>query len=246
VKGWKLRAEVGSHSCRRRANSEIAQSSAAHALSQRPQRTALGRPSRNGRAWRLRRMKVRRQQGSPTRQVLLVTVTAVATLVLFLVGVPRKDVRAGQKGSASKSPPSYDPEVAIQVDDHAEIRKRFRTKLTRRGPSPQKERMVHPPEGVSVIEFPSADLRLKAWINIPAVKEAGRRPAIVFLHGGFGFGKEDWEDDQAVPRRRVCRADTHAPWGKRPSGATSPYFGNSRVMNSNGSRRKSKKLPTRG
>jgi len=133
---------------------------------------------------------MRRQQESQTRQMPLVMVTA--TLLVLLVGEVRKDMRAGQKDSASKSPPSYDPEVAVQADDYGEIRRRFRTKLARRGPSPQKERMIDPPAGVSAIEFPSGDLRLKAWINIPPVNDR-KRPAVVFLHGGFGFGKEDWE-----------------------------------------------------
>jgi dipeptidyl aminopeptidase/acylaminoacyl peptidase len=123
--------------------------------------------------------------------MLLVTVTA--TILLLLVGEVKKDGRAEQKDSASKSPPSYDPEVAVQANDYGEIRKKFRTKLTQRGPSPQKERLIDPPAGVSAIEFPSGDLRLKAWINIPPVNDAGKQPAIVFLHGGFGFGKEDWE-----------------------------------------------------
>jgi dipeptidyl aminopeptidase/acylaminoacyl peptidase len=30
-------------------------------------------------------------------------------------------------------------------------------------------------------------------VNRPAAEEGTKRPAVVFLHGGFGFGKEDWE-----------------------------------------------------
>lgn len=53
--------------------------------------------------------------------------------------------------------------------------------------------MTSPPAGVSTVEFPSGDLRLKAWVNAPRADHAKKRPAVVFLHGGFGFGKEDWD-----------------------------------------------------
>jgi dipeptidyl aminopeptidase/acylaminoacyl peptidase len=59
--------------------------------------------------------------------------------------------------------------------------------------------MVELPAGVSAVEFASGDLRLKAWVNSPVATDGVKRPAVVFLHGGFGFGKEDW--DMAKPYR---------------------------------------------
>jgi dipeptidyl aminopeptidase/acylaminoacyl peptidase len=83
--------------------------------------------------------------------------------------------------------------VAVRAEDYGGVRKAFRTKLSRRGPSPQKERMTDPPAGARAVEFASGDLRLRAWVNAPAADGAARRPAVVFLHGGFGFGKGDWD-----------------------------------------------------
>jgi pimeloyl-ACP methyl ester carboxylesterase len=89
--------------------------------------------------------------------------------------------------------PSWEPQVPVQVEDYDRVRREFHTKLLRRGPSPQKEVIPDPSKGVSVVEFRSGDLRLKAWINRPASGESEKRPAVVFLHGGFGFGIDDWK-----------------------------------------------------
>jgi dipeptidyl aminopeptidase/acylaminoacyl peptidase len=44
---------------------------------------------------------------------------------------------------------------------------------------------------VRELTYPSDNLRLRAWVNTlpPGV---GRKPAVLFLHGGFAFGAEDW------------------------------------------------------
>lgn len=105
----------------------------------------------------------------------------------------------GQQRPPSQAPPSFDPEVAVQTEDYAEVRKKFHTKLSRRGPSPQEQPMLEPPAGVNAVEFSSGDLRLKAWVNSPRGTDGLKRPAVVFLHGGFGFGKGDW--DMAKPYR---------------------------------------------
>jgi dienelactone hydrolase len=90
------------------------------------------------------------------------------------------------------------PVVEVQRDDYAVERGRFRTKLIRQGPAPQPGTAVSPPPGVAEVEYRSGDLRLKAWVNRPA-DESRKRPAILFLHGGFAFGREDW--DLAQPYR---------------------------------------------
>jgi len=90
----------------------------------------------------------------------------------------------------------FAPMVKIQDEDYASVRKQFRTKLTRKGPSPQPWSAVKTPAGVSEIEYVSDELRLKAWINRPADKD-GKRPAVLFLHGGFAFGApDDWDVSQ--------------------------------------------------
>jgi dipeptidyl aminopeptidase/acylaminoacyl peptidase len=55
------------------------------------------------------------------------------------------------------------------------------------------------PAGITAIEFPSGNLLLKAWINPPTNVRKRKLSAVVFLHGGFAFGKEDW--DMAQPYR---------------------------------------------
>jgi len=109
---------------------------------------------------------------------------------------------ATARGSASKAPeavPTKDdpfaPLVAVQDEDYAQARSRFRTKLTRKGPSPQGGGPVKPPAGVSEVEYSSGGLRLKAWLGRPA-DETRKHPAVLFLHGGFAFDADDWEMSQ--------------------------------------------------
>jgi dipeptidyl aminopeptidase/acylaminoacyl peptidase len=54
-----------------------------------------------------------------------------------------------------------------------------------------------PPPGAQEIEYVSGNLRLRAWVD--AVRGGAAKPAVLFLHGGFAFGAEDWE--QAQPFR---------------------------------------------
>lgn len=85
------------------------------------------------------------------------------------------------------------PVVEIRQDDYAKARKRFRTNLLRQTGAPQNDPMPTPPQGVTVVEFASGSLRLRAWINLPDEHPRRKYPAVLFLHGGFGFGVEDWE-----------------------------------------------------
>ncbi len=75
--------------------------------------------------------------------------------------------------------------------DLGEARKVYSTQLTKFEKAPQKFGINVPPDGVSEVEYPSGKLLLKAWISSNAEKNANR-PAVVFLHGGFSFGNDDW------------------------------------------------------
>jgi hypothetical protein len=101
--------------------------------------------------------------------------------------------KADGAGQAKDDP--FAPLVAVQDEDYAQARSRFRTKLTRKGPSPQAGGLVKPPAGVSQVEYRSGELRLKAWVNHPA-DESRKHPAVLFLHGGFAFGADDWDISQ--------------------------------------------------
>ncbi len=101
-------------------------------------------------------------------------------------GAPKKTPKAPVKEDP------FAPMAEVQEEDYAQARSRFQTKLLRKGPSPQPGEPVKPPAGVTEIEYASGPLRLKAWMNRP-VDESRQHPAVLFLHGGFAFGREDWE-----------------------------------------------------
>jgi dipeptidyl aminopeptidase/acylaminoacyl peptidase len=87
------------------------------------------------------------------------------------------------------------PVVEVQHEDYAQARGRFRSKLLRQGPAPQPWSPVQPPAGVAEVEYPSGDLRLRAWVNRPA-GVSRKHPAVLFLHGGFAFDRDDWAVSQ--------------------------------------------------
>ncbi|HEY7327375.1 MAG TPA: alpha/beta fold hydrolase [Gemmataceae bacterium] len=89
------------------------------------------------------------------------------------------------------SPTSF-PE---QKEDYAQARQHFQTKLVRQGPAPQQWQIEHPPPGVREMPYLSGNLRLRAWVSQPP-PDGQRRPAVLFLHGGFAFGVDDWEQTQ--------------------------------------------------
>jgi dipeptidyl aminopeptidase/acylaminoacyl peptidase len=109
-----------------------------------------------------------------------------------------KDLRSQDK--AVETHLTFAPEVEVQREDYAQARLRFHTKLLRRGPAPQPGELLKPPPGVSEIEYPSGELRLKAWVNRPP-DTSRRYPAVLFLHGGFAFDTSDW--DETKPYREA-------------------------------------------
>jgi dipeptidyl aminopeptidase/acylaminoacyl peptidase len=114
---------------------------------------------------------------------------SAALFVLALAGA--RSARA-QDSEPKSAPSPFAPMVAVQQDDYARARKAFRTKLLREAPSPQTESLPSPPAGVDVVEYVSGALRLKAWVSRPA-RAGEKHPAVLFLHGGFAFGIDDWE-----------------------------------------------------
>jgi dipeptidyl aminopeptidase/acylaminoacyl peptidase len=97
------------------------------------------------------------------------------------------------QSSTPDDPSSLKPVVAVQSEDYREARAHFATKLLRKQPAPQPwPHDLKPPEGVTEIEYRSGELSLKAWVTVPA--DASRKhPAILYVHGGFAFGSDDWE-----------------------------------------------------
>lgn len=82
--------------------------------------------------------------------------------------------------------------TSVAAQDCDTGRASFRTTLTRTGPAPQAFENVAPPKGVERISYPSGSWQLAGWLARPA-KGRPPYPAIIYLHGGFSFGIEDYE-----------------------------------------------------
>jgi len=94
----------------------------------------------------------------------------------------------------SSSPaPDYHPMVGIQQEDLAVARSHFETKIQRRGPPPAEWDDMITPAGAREIVYVSGTLQLKAWINTPVSSDLGKRPAVLFLHGGFDLEADAWD-----------------------------------------------------
>jgi dipeptidyl aminopeptidase/acylaminoacyl peptidase len=52
---------------------------------------------------------------------------------------------------------------------------------------------IKPPTGVKEVAYTSGDLKLKGWLSADP-SDGKKRPAVVYLHGGWAFGDGDWED----------------------------------------------------
>lgn len=68
------------------------------------------------------------------------------------------------------------------------------TQLRERGPSPGEYEDDAPSPGVRVVTYRSGELELKAWFASPlGASQSRRAPALVYFHGDFGFGPDDFE-----------------------------------------------------
>lgn len=109
----------------------------------------------------------------------------VATLLVVSVLGCRPNVPPAESTSS--------PATIPNAEDLATARKGFVTKLKVRGPAPQPFQNDKPPPSVKEIEYTSGDLKLKGWLS-DTPNDGRKRPAVVFLHGGWAFGDGDWED----------------------------------------------------
>jgi acetyl esterase/lipase len=148
---------------------------------------------------------------------------ALAVVGTCVLGAEKGAARAQDAPGPGANEPgkrSFAPVVKVRDEDYVEVRRGFRTKLLRRGPSPQEEPMPRPPAGVEEVEYRSGELRLRAWMN-PAPGDGGRkRPAVVFVHGGFAFGLPDWE--MTAPYREAGFV-VMAPWLRGENGQAGSF-----------------------
>ena len=90
----------------------------------------------------------------------------------------------GQNTAANFGPPTEDYRVA---------RSHFQTKLLQQGPAPAAGVPLAAPAGAIQVDYSTNPL-LKAWLG-PVPDKPGtdhKQPAVLFLHGGFAIGDDDW------------------------------------------------------
>ena len=77
---------------------------------------------------------------------------------------------------------------ALRSKPLTELKKEHKTELVKAGPSPQ-EYSNAPPVGAEVVHYESDGRKLLAWVMKPKIE--GKRPAVLFAHGGDALGAED-------------------------------------------------------
>ncbi len=132
---------------------------------------------------------------------VLLLMAAIVALVNFASTGPRKQPQAISSAISSPVlPPSNSARPPKQIPPsakgspslYAQARTQFRTHLLKIGAAPQRYEIILPPPGTQEISYSSGALTLRAWVSDPPTN-GQRRPAVLFLHGGFAFGEEDWE-----------------------------------------------------
>ncbi len=119
----------------------------------------------------------------------------VATVLLPAIMAARAQAGIANGAQAGVDPDVSDSSAAPEADgtDLAAARQNFVTHLKVRGRAPQRHKNETPPPGVRQVEYVSGKLKLKGWLS-PAPADGKRHPAVVFLHGGWAFGGDDWRD----------------------------------------------------
>jgi hypothetical protein len=117
------------------------------------------------------------------------TLLTIFAAISVIIGC---DATTNQSNSLSR--PKVSPSSDGRSDaDLAEARRGFVTQLRSRGPAPQPFEDAVPPSGINEVHYASGDLQLKAWLSANP-GDSKKRPAVVYLHGGWSFSPIDWED----------------------------------------------------
>ena len=91
-------------------------------------------------------------------------------------------------------PSQISPTLELQTEDYSAARKHFQTHLVVQEPAPQNGEVLRPPSGAQQVEY-FPELHLQAWITPPSAPGT-KKPAVLFLHGGFALGADDWDMTQ--------------------------------------------------
>ena len=95
-------------------------------------------------------------------------------------------------GSDPGEIPAASPGLGLSTEDYSTAKARFRTRLLREGPSSPQTRSAEVPAGSVEVAYRSGPLTLRAFVT-PPNPTGEKRPAVLFLHGGFEFGAGHWE-----------------------------------------------------
>ena len=133
------------------------------------------------------------------------TAARKAAVLLLAVAVAGLVTGCFKRGRRFAAPPAVPPAGSIVVTpveecpvDYPTFRRGYRTQLLQTGPSPQSWQPVPVPAGVKEINYESDGRTLPAWVNAEAFNAKVKLPAILWLHGGYAFAREDWDQTRAL------------------------------------------------
>jgi dipeptidyl aminopeptidase/acylaminoacyl peptidase len=87
--------------------------------------------------------------------------------------------------------PAPTPGLELSEEDYSTARARFRTTLVRQGPASREVQEAKAPDGSVELAYRSGNLTLRA-LACPPGPQGSRKPAVLFLHGGFELGEGHW------------------------------------------------------
>lgn len=93
---------------------------------------------------------------------------------------------------------NFSTDVALRASDqdYAVARARFQTQLSRQAGSPQAYGPHRIPPDGQALPYMVDGRRQVAMVDQPRTPITQKHPAVIFLHGGFAYGDEDWEMPQ--------------------------------------------------
>jgi hypothetical protein len=130
------------------------------------------------------------------------TMRSVIIGVLVVIGCTGAMTPGAEPKAATSQPGearlAASPIVRIRREDYAEARGKFATKIVREMGGFPKEALGPVPPDAEEVEYASRELRLKGWINKSdsGRKPGEKKPAVLFLHGGFRLEDNAWEATQ--------------------------------------------------
>ncbi|WP_169927947.1 alpha/beta hydrolase family protein [Labilithrix luteola] len=118
----------------------------------------------------------------------------VAAALSFVACTPRSKQAVAAEAKPASSSQASKPAEPSRAPSLTDARRGFTTRVV--DPQPREDAAPSPPKGVlELVKYPSSNGLLSAYVS-PATADASRRPAIVWIPGGFSNGIDEgaWED----------------------------------------------------